>query len=371
MNAPQGHKPRNVMVTGGMGFIGTNFVKYLLETDPEVERVVVYDLLTYAAHPMNVRELEAGDRRFTLVRGDVRDEGKVLETITRYEIDTVVHMAAESHVDRAIDDPSVFLTTNVNGTYSVLQAARTAWKAAPGGFAGKRFHSVSTDEVFGATEVESHELTAEGSPYSPNNPYSASKAAADHLCMAWFKTYGLPVTVSHCSNNYGPYQFPEKLIPLVVVRALEGRPLPVYGDGRNVRDWIHVRDHCSAISAILRRGVPGESYNIGVRNEQSNIRLVKTICGVLDRIQPRPGGEKYEALITLVQDRPGHDRRYAIDPRKIEEQLGWRGGGGEEGDEFEAGLERTIRWYIEHKEWIKCASESTEYRCERLGLLNK
>lgn len=360
------HKPRNVMVTGGMGFIGTNFVKYLLETDPDIEHIVAYDLLTYAAHPMNIRELEAcGDKRFILVQGDVRDEKKVLQAITKYNIDTVVHMAAESHVDRAIDDPSVFLTTNVNGTYSVLQAARTAWKKTPEGFFGKRFHSVSTDEVFGATDIESRELTTEDSPYSPNNPYSASKAAADHLCMAWFKTYGLPVTVSHCSNNYGPYQFPEKLIPLIVVRALEGKPLPVYGDGRNVRDWIHVRDHCSAISVILRKGVPGESYNIGVMNEQSNINLVKTICEILGRIQPRPGGEKYDALIMMVQDRPAHDRRYAIDPRKLERELGWKGS---EGKTFEAGLEKTIRWYAEHKEWIKCASESSAYHCERLGL---
>ena len=351
------------MVTGGMGFIGTNFVRYLLETDSDLEHVVAYDLLTYAAHPMNAQELRESDERFVLVQGDVRAEKSVFDTIKKYNVDTVVHMAAESHVDRAIDNPSVFLTTNVNGTYSILQAARAAWRETAGSFSGKRFHFVSTDEVFGATDAESKELTTESSPYAPSNPYSASKASADHLCMAWFRTYGLPVTVSHCTNNYGPYQFPEKLIPLVVVRALEEKPLPVYGDGRNVRDWIHVRDHCSAIDTIMRKGVPGESYNVSVMNEQRNIDLVKTICRILDKLYPRSCGEKYEALITMVQDRPGHDRRYAIDSRKLTEKLGWRGA-----ESFEAGLEKTIQWYMEHKEWIEVASASTKYNCERLGL---
>jgi len=331
---------RNILVTGGCGFIGSNFVRFLLEETGFEGRVVNLDKLTYAADPGSLLDVaERFGDRYVLVRADICDRAAVREAFRDYAIDTVCHFAAESHVDRSIAAPDAFIKTNVEGTFRLLEAAREH----AGGL--HRFHHVSTDEVYGSLGPEGH--FSEDSPYRPNSPYSASKAGSDHLVRAYGETYGLPVTISNCSNNYGPYQFPEKLIPLMVLNALEGKPLPVYGRGLNVRDWLYVTDHCRAVWQVLCAGRPGRVYNVGGRCEMANIDTVGMICDLLDGMRPDAGAGPRRGLITFVKDRPGHDLRYAIDCTRIETELGWA-----PREDFRSGLRRTIEWYLTHREWV-------------------
>ena len=332
-----------VLVTGGAGFIGSNFVLDWFEHGDEP--VVTLDALTYAGNLRNLDSLR-DDPRHVFVRGDIGDRALIDRLLAEHLPRALVHFAAESHVDRSIHGPGAFIKTNVEGTYTLLEAGRAYW----GGLdaAGRdafRFLHVSTDEVYGSLAADDPAFTEEH-PYQPNSPYSASKAASDHLVRAWHHTYGLPVLTTNCSNNYGPYHFPEKLIPLVIVNALAGKLLPVYGDGLQVRDWLYVRDHCSAIRAVLALGRVGQTYNIGGWNEQANIEIVRTICALLDELRPSPAGP-YSRLITHVKDRPGHDRRYAIDARKIERELGWR-----PAETFASGIRKTVAWYLEHADWV-------------------
>lgn len=332
-----------ILVTGGAGFIGSNFVlDWLRDSD---ESVINLDALTYAGNLENLASLD-GDVRHIFVKGDIGDRALIDQLLATYKPRAIVHFAAESHVDRSIHGPGAFMKTNVEGTFTLLEAARAYW----GGLEGEakanfRFHHVSTDEVYGSLKP-SEPPFAETHPYEPNSPYSASKAASDHLVRAWHHTYGLPVVTTNCSNNYGPYHFPEKLIPLMIVNALAGKPLPVYGDGQQIRDWLYVTDHCSGIRAVLAGGKLGETYNIGGWNEKANIDIVKTVCALLDELKPSADGP-YERLITYVKDRPGHDRRYAIDARKIERELGWR-----PAETFETGIRKTVQWYLDHPEWV-------------------
>jgi dTDP-glucose 4,6-dehydratase len=335
-----------ILVTGGAGFIGSNFVlDWLRETD---EPVINFDKLTYAGNRNNLSSLD-GDRRHKFVLGDICDTAHVAALLSAHKPRAIVHFAAESHVDRSIHGPGQFISTNINGTFSLLAAARAYWSLLPAAEkAAFRFMHVSTDEVYGTLGPDDAPFS-ETTPYAPNSPYSASKAAADHLVRAYHQTYGLPTLTSNCSNNYGPYHFPEKLIPLVIINARAGKPLPIYGDGRQVRDWLYVGDHCAAICLVLAAGRPGETYNVGGGNEKTNLDVVHTLCDVLDVLAPnavgRGGG--YRAQITYVSDRPGHDRRYAIDARKIEGELGWR-----PAETFESGIEKTVRWYLGHQDWI-------------------
>jgi dTDP-glucose 4,6-dehydratase len=354
--APPGavHRPRRILVTGGSGFIGANFVRHALATDATV-RLVNLDALTYAGNPANLTDIaEAHRDRYRFVHGDICDEALVGRLFADEAIDTVAHFAAESHVDRSIDGPGAFVRTNVTGTLVLLQAARATW----GKRSDVRFHHVSTDEVYGSLGAKGR--FSESTPYDPSSPYSASKAASDHLVRAWHRTYGLPVTVSNCSNNYGPYQFPEKLIPLMIANALDGKPLPVYGDGQNIRDWLHVGDHCLAIDAVIRRGRAGTTYNVGGDQELTNLALVHALCDILDRERPRAGGHR--ALIAFVADRPGHDRRYAIDASRIQAELGWR-----PRETIATGLAATVRWYLDHAQWV-ADIQARRYAGERLGL---
>mgnify|MGYP001159362347 FL=1 len=333
-----------ILVTGGAGFIGSNFVLDWLATSDEP--VVNLDALTYAGNLANLASL-AGDARHIFVRGDICDRALVDRLLANYRPRAIVHFAAESHVDRSIHGPGEFVRTNVQGTFTLLEAARAYWMALdePARTAFRFLH-VSTDEVYGSLGPDDPPFT-ETTPYAPNSPYAASKAASDHLVRAWHHTYGLPVLTTNCSNNYGPYQFPEKLIPLVIANALGGRPLPVYGDGLNVRDWLYVGDHCAGVRTVLEKGRQGETYNIGGWNERTNIEIVRRICALLDELRPDPAGS-YERLITFVKDRPGHDRRYAIDARKIERELGWR-----PAETFESGLRKTVRWYLDNQAWLR------------------
>ena len=330
-----------LLVTGGAGFIGSNFV--LSSIAATGEPIVDLDKLTYAGNAANLDALRA-DARHVFVKGDICDRALVRQLFERHRPRAVVHLAAESHVDRSIEGPSEFVQTNVVGTFALLEEARAYWLSlgAPER-AAFRFLHVSTDEVYGSLGAGDPAFS-ETTPYAPNSPYSASKAASDHLVRAYWHTYGLPTLTTHCSNNYGPHQFPEKLIPLMIHQALAGKPLPVYGDGQNVRDWLYVLDHCSALRAALERARPGEAYNIGGSAEMRNIDLVKTLCALLDDARPRTGGS-YADLITFVKDRPGHDRRYAIDAGKIQRELGWR-----PGESFASGLKKTVRWYLERRE---------------------
>jgi dTDP-glucose 4,6-dehydratase len=332
-----------LLVTGGAGFIGSNFVlDWLRQSD---ELVVNLDVLTYAGNPENLKPLE-GDARHTFVQGDICDRALIDRLLAQHRPRAIVHFAAESHVDRSITGPGAFMRTNVEGTFTLLEAARAYWSALDGeAKSGFRFHHVSTDEVYGTLKADDPPF-AETNPYEPNSPYSASKAASDHLVRAWHHTYGLPVVTTNCSNNYGPLHFPEKLIPLMIVNALAGKPLPVYGDGQQIRDWLYVTDHCSGIRAVLAGGRLGETYNIGGWNEMANIDIVKTVCALLDELRPDPAGP-YERLITYVKDRPGHDRRYAIDARKIERELGWR-----PAETFATGIRKTVQWYLDNPEWV-------------------
>ena len=341
-----------ILVTGGAGFIGSNFVlDWLAQCD---EPVVNLDALTYAGNLRNLASLQ-GDARHVFVHGDIGDRALVDRLLAEHRPRAVVHFAAESHVDRSIHGPGTFMKTNVEGTFTLLEAARAYWSQLDADAKARfRFHHVSTDEVYGSLGPNDPAFTEEH-PYQPNSPYSASKAASDHLVRAWHHTYGLPVLTTNCSNNYGPYHFPEKLIPLMIVNALAGKPLPIYGDGLNVRDWLYVRDHCSGIRAVLERGRVGETYNIGGWNEKTNKEIVHTICTLLDELRPDPAGP-YARLITYVTDRPGHDRRYAIDARKIERELGWR-----PVETFESGIRKTVQWYLDHPEWV-AEVQSGSYR---------
>ena len=335
-----------ILVTGGAGFIGSNFVlEWFKDAAVAGEAVVNLDALTYAGNLENLASLE-GEPRHHFVKGDITDAELVRRLIAEHKPRAIVHFAAESHVDRSIHGPGAFVKTNVEGTFALLEAARAYWQGL--GDAEKsafRFHHVSTDEVYGSLKPTDPAF-AETNPYEPNSPYSASKAASDHLVRAWHHTYGLPVVTTNCSNNYGPYHFPEKLIPLMIVNALAGKPLPVYGDGQQIRDWLYVTDHCSAIRAVLAGGRLGETYNIGGWNEKANIDIVRTICALLDDLRPDPAGS-YARLITYVKDRPGHDRRYAIDARKIERELGWR-----PAETFETGIRKTVEWYLTNADWV-------------------
>ena len=332
-----------LLVTGGAGFIGCNFVLDWLEASDEA--VVNLDALTYAGNLHNLDAVK-GDARHIFVQGDICDRPLVERLLAEYKPRALLHFAAESHVDRSIHGPGEFMRTNVMGTFTLLEAVRGYWSALPD--ADKtafRFHHVSTDEVYGSLAPGAPAFT-ETHTYEPNSPYSASKAASDHLVRAWHHTYGLPVVTTNCSNNYGPFHFPEKLIPLMIVKALAARPLPVYGDGQQVRDWLYVRDHASAIRAVLAGGRVGETYNIGGWNEKANLDIVHTICALLDELRPDPAGS-YRRLITHVADRPGHDRRYAIDARKVERELGWR-----PAETFESGIRKTVQWYLDHPDWV-------------------
>ncbi len=329
---------KNLLVTGGAGFIGSNFIRFMLETEPDIH-IYNADLLTYAGRLENLEDLP-DPARHTLLRGDIRDADFVNQIFAEHDIDTVVHFAAESHVDRSILGPAPFITTNILGTFNLLEAARAAWA----GRTDVRFHHISTDEVFGALQPGDGPFN-ERTAYAPHSPYSASKASSDHLVRAYGTTYSLPVTVSNCSNNYGPYQFPEKLIPLMILNGVAGKPLPVYGAGAQVRDWLHVKDHCAAIRLILKDGTPGETYCVGGDNQPSNLEIVKMICAVLDKRFPEAA--PHERLITFVKDRPGHDFRYDIDTAKIERELGWQ-----PSYTLADGLEETVDWYLSHGAWI-------------------
>ncbi|MCS3808263.1 dTDP-glucose 4,6-dehydratase [Xanthomonas sp. 4461] len=344
------------LVTGGAGFIGGNFV---LEAVSRGMRVINLDALTYAGN-LNTLASIADDPNHVFVEGDIGDGELVANLLEEYRPDAVLNFAAESHVDRSIDGPGAFIQTNVVGTLALLEAVRDHWKTLPPGPKDTfRFLHVSTDEVYG-TLGETGKFT-ETTPYAPNSPYSASKAASDHLVRAFHHTYGLPVLTTNCSNNYGPYHFPEKLIPLVIAKALAGEPLPVYGDGKQVRDWLFVSDHCEAIRTVLAKGKPGETYNVGGNSERQNIEVVRAICVLLDELRPRQDGRSRESQITYVTDRPGHDRRYAIDASKLKEQLGW-----EPRYTFEQGVRETVEWYLAHQDWVDGVLDGT-YRMQRLG----
>ncbi len=332
----------NILVTGGCGFIGSNFIRYLLSSSDSIGftgKIVNIDRLTYAGNPENLNGIEKNfSGRYCFVKADICDPQIVNKIFKKYKIDTVCHFAAESHVDRSIVKPDAFVKTNIIGTFNLLEAARLYRDSQV------LFHHVSTDEVYGSLGTDGY--FTENSPYRPSSPYSASKAGSDHLVGAYSKTYGIPVTISNCSNNYGPYQFPEKLIPLMILNALEGKPLPVYGDGKNVRDWLYVKDHCKAVWEIMKRGKRGQTYNVGGRCEMQNIDVVKTICDLLDTMVPMPGSLPRKNLISFVKDRPGHDQRYAVDFSKIEKDLGWT-----PDESFETGIKKTIKWYIDNKGW--------------------
>jgi dTDP-glucose 4,6-dehydratase len=333
-----------ILVTGGAGFIGSNFVlDWLAQAD---EAVVNVDCLTYAGNLGNLVSLQ-GDARHVFVKADICDGAAMAALLAKYQPRAIVHFAAESHVDRSIHGPAAFITTNINGTFSLLEAARAWWTSLPADAkAAFRFLHVSTDEVYGSLMPDEAPF-AETRQYAPNSPYSASKAAADHLVRAYHHTYGLPTLTTNCSNNYGPYHFPEKLIPLMIVNALAGKGLPIYGDGQQVRDWLYVGDHCAAIRRVLEAGLPGEVYNIGGWNEKANLEVVHTLCTLLDELRPKADGTSYQTRITRVQDRPGHDRRYAIDARKLERELGWK-----PAESFDTGIRKTVRWYLENQAWV-------------------
>ncbi|HEX6270189.1 MAG TPA: dTDP-glucose 4,6-dehydratase [Anaerolineales bacterium] len=372
-------RQQTVLITGGSGFIGANLVRLLI--DEGKYRVVNLDALTYAANPLSLADLQ-GNPSYVFVKGNITDRELVSSLLAKYQPVGVLHLAAETHVDRSIVDAQDFIQTNVVGTYSMLEAARGYWMTLPAEQKGSfRFLHVSTDEVFGSLGDEGY--FTEQTPYAPNSPYAASKAASDHFVRAFYHTYGLPTVTTNCSNNYGPYQFPEKMIPLMILNALSGRPLPVYGDGSNVRDWIYVEDHCKALRVALEKSKPGETYVVGANNERRNIDLVKQMCAALDEIAPpaevpqihKRGLKSYLELIRFVEDRPGHDRRYAIDPVRIRREWGWQAE-----VPFEAGLRRTIEWYLSNPEWVDKASggsygewieKNYAWRTERAGKESK
>jgi dTDP-glucose 4,6-dehydratase len=350
----------NILVTGGAGFIGSNFVRHLLSEDSQVTRLINLDALTYAGNPASLSDI-ATDPRYQFVKAGIGDSETVGKLLVDHKIDAIVNFAAESHVDRSIDSPEPFFETNVIGTLRLINEALKYWKSLEGDAQAKfRFLHVSTDEVYGSLTPEDPAFE-ETTPFAPNSPYSASKASSDHIVRAYHHTYGLPVVTTNCSNNYGPFQFPEKLIPLMIMNALEGKDLPIYGDGMNVRDWLYVTDHCTGIWAALTKGEVGETYNIGGKNEKPNIEIVDTICAILDQLKPRADGKPYATQKIFVKDRPGHDRRYAINCSKIESKLGWS-----PAETFETGIQKTIQWYLDNKDW--CDNITTgKYARERLG----
>ena len=330
----------NLLITGGAGFIGTNLIHHLID-DPKVVKLVNLDCLTYAGRLENLESI-SHHPKYVFEKVDLRDQVATLHAIGRHGITHVIHLAAESHVDRSISRPGDFVATNIVGTYNLIEACRTFWG---GDFAGKKFHHVSTDEVYGSLGATG--LFTETAPYAPNSPYSASKASSDFLVRSYYHTYGLPTVITNCSNNYGPFQFPEKLIPVVIQSVLARKTVPVYGDGLNVRDWLYVRDHAEALGTVLQRGKIGETYNIGAHNEWTNIDIVQLICDTIDEFSPQSGGHSRQ-LITFVKDRPGHDRRYAIDATKIQRDLGWA-----PVHKFQQGIRETIRWYLDHQDWVR------------------
>ena len=333
-----------ILVTGAAGFIGSNFV--LDWFDQSDEDIVSLDLLTYAGNLENLSALDSNPHHH-FVEGDIRDKVLISELIKKFEVRAVLHFAAESHVDRSIRGPADFIETNIVGTYLLLETVRNYWSHLSDiPKKSFRFLHVSTDEVYGSLEKSDHAFT-ENNRYEPNSPYSASKAASDHLVRAWYHTYGLPVLTTNCSNNYGPYHFPEKLIPLCILNALQGQPLPIYGDGQQIRDWLYVKDHCNAIRVVLEKGQLGETYNVGGCNEKTNLEVVEALCDILDELKPKQDGSSYANQITYVQDRPGHDRRYAIDTTKIERELHWK-----PKETFETGIRKTIQWYLENQAWV-------------------
>jgi len=344
-----------LLVTGGAGFIGSAVVRLAMARG---HKVINLDALTYAACLDNVASV-ADQPGYTFIQADIRDRAALDTVFAAHTPDAVMHLAAESHVDRSIDGPGDFISTNVTGTYELLEAARKYWgdRGKPDSF---RFHHISTDEVFGSLPDDPAVMFTEDTPYDPRSPYSASKAASDHLVRAWAETYGLPVVLSNCSNNYGPFHFPEKLIPVVIIKALAGAPLPIYGDGSNVRDWLYVEDHADALLTVLTQGATGRSYNIGGENERTNLELVKTLCAILDEKRPKAGGS-YADQITVVTDRPGHDARYAIDPTRTRDALGWR-----PSDTVEQGLEQTVQWYLDNEDWWR-ALQARDGVGQRLG----
>ena len=350
------YTPKTILVTGGAGFIGSNLVHMLVED--KQTRVINVDKLTYAGNLASLKDLE-GHRGHVFHQADLCDPDTLRDLFTTYRPDAVMHLAAESHVDRSIDGPGEFIQTNLVGTFHLLQAALSHWRSLePEARKAFRFLHVSTDEVYGTLGPDAPGFS-ETTPYDPHSPYSASKAGSDHLARAWADTYGLPVLVTNCSNNYGPFQFPEKLIPVVILKCLKGEPIPVYGKGENIRDWLYVKDHAEALYTVLTRGRPGETYNIGGNNERTNLDLVRTLCSLLDEL--RPGSKPYADLIEFVADRPGHDLRYAIDPTKIHTELGWT-----PREDFESGFRKTVQWYLDHSDWWQNILDGT-YQLQRLG----
>lgn len=346
---------RNLLITGGAGFIGSNFVRYVLQTQPDVS-IVNLDLLTYAGSQENLKNLPSPDR-YQFVKGDICNQAMVEDILRTYQLDAIVHFAAETHVDRSIYGPAAFVQTNIFGTFSLLEAARKVWlEEKKADSETIRFHHISTDEVFGSLTTEAPAFD-EKTPYSPNSPYAASKASSDHLVRAFAHTYGLPVTLTNCSNNYGPYQFPEKLIPLMIMNALEGKPLPIYGDGKQIRDWLYVEDHCEAIWQVLQFGRIGESYNVGGNNQPTNLEIVDTICDIFDELKPGSPYRPHAGLKKFVSDRPGHDRRYAMNISKIGQELGWQ-----PRHPLKEGLLKTVYWYLEHDEWIQAIRKQKDYQ---------
>ncbi len=346
---------KRLLVTGGAGFIGSNFIRYVLRTQPKI-LIINLDLLTYSGSLENLKELPFADKH-EFIKGDICDQAFVEELIRHKQIDTVVHFAAESHVDRSILDPRSFVQTNIFGTFSLLEAARKTWLEEKGKEIKKfRFHHISTDEVFGSLPVGAPAFT-EKTPYSPNSPYAASKAGSDHLVRAYSQTYGLPITITNCSNNYGPYQFPEKLIPLMIINAQEGEPLPIYGDGKQIRDWLYVEDHCQAIWSVVQDGQVGKSYNVGGNNQHTNLEVVNSICDILDQMNPSSPYRPHAGLLKFIPDRPGHDRRYAMNIDEITKALGWT-----PKHNLQEGLFKTIRWYLEHRGWVAAIRKQIEYQ---------
>ncbi|PKZ68318.1 dTDP-glucose 4,6-dehydratase [Moraxella osloensis] len=350
---------KNILVTGGAGFIGSAVIRYLInETNSNVLNI---DKLTYAG---NLESLEtvSNNPRYQFLHADICDKVAMTKAFDDFEPDIVMHLAAESHVDRSIDGPMDFIQTNIIGTYTLLEVARNYWQNLTEDKKSRfKFHHISTDEVYGDLEG-TEDLFTEETSYSPSSPYSASKASSDHLVRAWHRTYGLPIVITNCSNNYGPYHFPEKLIPLVILNALDGKPLPVYGDGKQIRDWLYVEDHARALYLVATTAKVGETYNIGGHNEKQNIDVVKTICTILDNIKPRTDGQSYTQQITFVKDRPGHDLRYAIDASKISKELNWR-----PQETFESGIQKTVEWYLDNLEWCQHVQDGS-YQRERLGV---
>ena len=344
---------KNVLVTGGCGFIGSNFVKNLLDNDTDYLPIIL-DRLTYAGNKNNLDKIDSDDYEF--IKGNICDKALVKDLFEKYDFEGVFHFAAESHVDRSIDGPTAFINTNIIGTFNLLEISKIYYSKQNSNF---KFIHISTDEVYG--DLEDNGYFTENTPYNPSSPYSASKASSDHLARAWNRTYGLPVIITNCSNNYGASQFPEKLIPLMIINCLDWKPLPVYGDGQNVRDWLFVDDHCNAIKKVYENGRIGETYNIGGNNEIKNIDIVNIICGVLDDLKPSDNGKSYSELITFVEDRPGHDFRYAINAEKIQKELGWF-----PSESFYTGIKKTVEWYLENETWWRKIQDQ-KYNQERLG----